>query len=353
MSGSVREFDGVGRRVGRNDDTHADPEVEDRLHLVVGDIAGALHLAENLGLTPARSRDACIRIRRENAIEVADESTTGDVRERVHRDTPTNRRERGRVDHTRPQEFVGERRLRAGPRWFIERATRTLQQCPTRERVPVAPQTWTRDADDGVADRDVLRQYVVPFGRTDDETDEVELARRHELRVLGHFAAEERSPGLATTRGDSAHDGRGNVRLETTHREVVEEEQWISALGRDVIGRTDEVDPDRVVPARRPRDHRLRADAVGRGDQHRVRVVEGTEVEQSAEPADSSEHTRARCRSRVVFDQFDRMLTGRDVDAGIGVGHRLLGHGYDDERSTSGASSTRLASSTSRSTDTG
>ena len=103
-----------------------------------------------------------------------------------------NAREHRRVDHARPQQLVGQRSSRAGPGRVVERTTGAIEQRASRQRVAVAAQTRARDADDRVADRHVARQHLLPLDRADHEADEIELARRHQLRVLRHLAAEQR-----------------------------------------------------------------------------------------------------------------------------------------------------------------
>ena len=73
----------------------------------------------------------------------------------------------------------------------------------------------------------------------------------------------------------------------------------------------------------------LGADAVGRGDQHRVGEAGALEVEQAAEPADLRIRARPRGRPYQRLDQVDHAVAGVDVDAGIRVGEaapRLVVH---------------------------
>src|SRR5262249_13478523 len=129
----------------------------------------------------------------------------------------------------------------------------------------VAPQTGTREADDAVAGPHVGREYRAAFDDTDREADEVELSRVHHAGMLGHLAAEQRAARAPAAFGDARDQLVDLLRDDLADRDVVEEEQGLRALGRDVVDRHgDTVDADRVAPAREPRDERFGADTVRR-----------------------------------------------------------------------------------------
>ena len=69
-----------------HDREHAEAEVEDVLHLVVGDGAGALDLGEDPRLVPRAASHDAVAVVGQHAHEVAGDAAAGDVRERVHRD---------------------------------------------------------------------------------------------------------------------------------------------------------------------------------------------------------------------------------------------------------------------------
>ena len=70
----------------------------------------------------------------------------------------------------------------------------------------------------------------VALDHADGEADEVELARRHRARVLGHLAADERAPRLPAALGHALHELLDLVGVEPADRDVVEEEQRLGAL---------------------------------------------------------------------------------------------------------------------------
>src|SRR6476620_9139558 len=95
---------------------------------------------------------------------------------------------------------------RAFPGGFVEAAAGALEERAPRERVAVAPQPGTRDADHDVALAHRDRQHLLALHDSDREADEVELADVHHSRVLRHLTAEQRAPGFATTARNARHD---------------------------------------------------------------------------------------------------------------------------------------------------
>ena len=73
------------RDFARNNDCHANAEVEDVFHFVVGDVPGALDFIEDPRLWPLPAVDDRVAIVRKNPIDIAWQTTARDVREGVHR----------------------------------------------------------------------------------------------------------------------------------------------------------------------------------------------------------------------------------------------------------------------------
>ena len=67
----------------------------------------------------------------------------------------------------------------------------------------------------------------------------------------------------------------------------------------------------------------LGADAVGGGDEDRVGVAGGLEVEERAEAAEALDDAGARGRRRRRLDPLDERVAGVDVDARRGVGETV------------------------------
>ena len=85
----------------------------------------------------------------------------------------------------------------------------------------------------------------------DGEAGEVVVAVAVHARHLRRLAADQRAAGQPAALGDAGDDRRALVGIELAGREIVEEEQRLGALHDDVVdAHGDEVDADRVVPAR-------------------------------------------------------------------------------------------------------
>ena len=96
--------------------------------------------------------------------------------------------------------------------------------------------------------RTVTREDLGSLDHTHREADEVELARLHRVGVLRHLAADERAAGLPAALGDTGDDLVDRLGHELADRHVVEEEERLGTLRRDVVDRhRDAVDADRVV----------------------------------------------------------------------------------------------------------
>ncbi len=234
---------------------------------------------------------------------------------------------RGRVDHAR----LEQTRRRAvwcepGHAGRVERHARAVEQRGPGERVAVAAQTGTREADDAVAGAHVARQHLAALDDADREADEIELARLHHAGVLRHLAAEQRAARAPAALGHARDHLLDLFGDELADRDVVEEEQRLGALRRDVVDRhRDAVDPDRVAPVGEPRDQRLRADAVGRRHEQRIAEALPVDGEQAAEPADVADDLGPERRADVRLDELDRLLARGDVDARAGIGQLAVG----------------------------
>jgi hypothetical protein len=71
-------------------------------------------------------------------------------------------------------------------------------------------------------------------------------------------------------------------------------------------------------------DAQLGADAVGGGDQQRVVVAGGLQVEQGSETAQSGLRAGAAGGLGQGFDRLDQGVAGVDINTGLGVGEAVL-----------------------------
>ena len=128
------------------------------------------------------------------------------------------------------------------------------------------------------------------------------------------------APGLPAALGDAGNDECGLLGVEVSGGVIIEEEERLGALDDEVVdAHGDEVDADRVEEPGLDRELHLGADAVGGGHQDRVGIAGGLEVEQAAETADRAIGAGALGRADRRLDQVDEAVSGRNIDAGIGV----------------------------------
>ena len=241
--------------------------------------------------------------------------------ERVHVDPLAQLPHRGRVDHARADQLVGERVVRARPRGVVEPAAGAVEQRPAGERVAVAAQPGAGEA------RRSTSPGFTPLGstRSRSTTPTAKPTRSNSPGSMRSGCSDISPPSSAhpacdTPVRDAGDDVVDDLGHELADRDVVEEEERLGALHRDVVDRhRDEVDADGVVATGEAGDHRLRADAVGRRHEQRVVEALGLEREQAAEPADVADHLGAERGAHVRLDQLDRLLAGGDVDAGARV----------------------------------
>ena len=93
---------------GRNDREHADAQIEDVLHLVVGHVSGRLDLPKDARFVPATARDDGVDFGRHYAHEVGGDATAGDMAQRPHVRVAAQLEQRGRVDDARREELFAE-----------------------------------------------------------------------------------------------------------------------------------------------------------------------------------------------------------------------------------------------------
>src|ERR1035437_7484452 len=96
---------------------HPQPEVEDVLHLVVGNTAGALDDREDPRDIPPAARHHRITVFGEDPDQVPGDPTPGDVAERMNLDAPSQLEHRGRVDDAWTEQLRAEGVSCPLPRW--------------------------------------------------------------------------------------------------------------------------------------------------------------------------------------------------------------------------------------------
>ena len=118
--------------------------------------------------------------------------------------------------------------------------------------------------------------HLVALDHAHPEAHQLELGLGIEAGHARRLAAEQRAARALAALGDAAQGLRPDLGVELAHREVVEEHERLGALHDQVVhDHRHAVDADRVVAAEQRGELQLGADAVRRGDQHRVLVALG------------------------------------------------------------------------------
>ena len=129
------------------------------------------------------------------------------------------------------------------------------------------------------------------------------------VAVLGHLTADQGAPGLPAALGHAGDDVLDDARIESPDADVVEEEQRVGALDRDVVdAHGHEVDADRVEAARRLGDLQLRADTVGGADEDRLAGSRAGTATRLAEAADVGEHPGPKVERTWRLDPLDHLV---------------------------------------------
>ena len=192
------------------------------------------------------------------------------------------------------------------------------------QRVAVGMQAVRRQANQHVPGAyPCSRDQVGPGGNAHHETSQVVIRLLVEPWQLGGLTTDQRHPVGQAGTGHAGHQVRRLASVQASDAEVVQEEERIGALHRDVVdAMVDEVLADGVVPAESDRDLELGAHAIGRGDQHGIGPALGVKPEEAAESADAAQHLRRRGLRRRLADQLHRAARLVEVDAGFAVRSR-------------------------------
>ena len=121
--------------------------------------------------------------------------------------------------------------------------------------------------------------------------------------------------------------------------EIVEKEERCRPLDHEIVdAHGDQVGAEPVQTVLFDRQHQLGADAVGRGDQHRIGELAGGQIEQSAESAEIGRAAGPRGAPRQGLDCVDEVVARSDVDTRTGISV-TLGRRFSRPASTIGVRS--------------
>jgi hypothetical protein len=235
------------------------------------------------------------------------------------------RQHRTRVDPRGLEQLVGDRAPEAGDQ-RVDRQSHHVEDDPAGQAVPVRVQAGGRQAKHHVAG---LHGGAVDdpgaLHHTHRKAGQVVLARRVQVRQLGRLAPHQRAAGLSAPLGDPGHHPLDARRLDARGADVVQEVERLGAVHEHVVDpHGDQVDADGVVAIRLEGDLELAADAVGRRDQHRLRVA-GRHPDERGEGADAAEDLGTVRAARQRRDAAHGLVAGLDVHPGRAVVERRHG----------------------------
>lgn len=305
-----------------HDHAEADPHVEDRVHLLVGDLAELLDQPEDrlrLGQVIDDEPDLGV-----DAQEIQ-QAVAGHVRQRLHLQPLQHRQDRRDVDPGGYQQLLADAAFqRIDPR--VDRQTSLLEENPARERQAIAVNTTAAQADDDVSGLDVFSDDdPIEWYRTNAGRDEVEavvvLFSPDHLSDLRDLATGDGHAGLPSALVEPPAQFREHVRLQDLHRDVVDDGERLGADAENVVHiHRDAVDPDGIVPSHHLGDEQLGSDAVSRDRQ----TQPTPQIEDVREVADRQHRsTDVRTQSERSIDRakqaFHAALLGSGIDARLGV----------------------------------
>src|SRR5581483_4914738 len=214
------------------------------------------------------------------------------------------------------EQDIGDRAVTVRER-ISHRKMEPIAHHPTCQRIPVRVETGARQTEQGIARfHAVGAQDSVFIHDTDDAAGQVVIGRRIHTRHFGGFAADQRALIIAATGRDARDDLLGDLGLQSSKRDIIEEEEGLGALHQDVVHAViDEVLPDRIVTARFYGDFNLGADAIDAGDQQ-ARLVARRYAKQAAESAERAADAWGERRLDETLESPLGIIGGVEIDAG-------------------------------------
>ena len=139
------------------------------------------------------------------------------------------------------------------------------------QREAIGMHAARREAQDGIAGRDVAGQQRSALRCADREAGEIIVPSGIQARHLCRLSANQSAAGCQARLGDAGDDRSASLDRELADRQVIEKEQRLGALHDQVVdAHRDQISADRAVIPGLDGDQQLGADAVGAGDQHGI-----------------------------------------------------------------------------------
>lgn len=139
---------------------------------------------------------------------------------------------------------------------------------------------------------------------------------------LGSLAPDQRAAVGPARLADALHHLLDDHVFEFSGSKVIQKEKWRSPLHRDVVHTmVHQVLAHRMVNPKLEGNLQFRADAVSRGDQHRVGKLFQIQRKQAAETADLGQHLPIEGLARQHLDALLAAVGRGDVHACVGVAY--------------------------------
>ncbi len=276
---------------------------------------------------PCAQVDLGIDVVGQDARDVIDQATAGDVGDALDLDLGADFPDVRQVERVGAEQFLAERTAHAlGMR--LKTATELVEKNFPRERITVRVQAGRGQADDHVAGTD--RFAVDDFGavdHADDGADQIVIRTVIDAGHLRGFAADEGAAGLFAAADHPGDELLKAVRLQALGGHVIEEEKRLGPKNGDVVdAMVDQVLADGVVLVHEHGHLQFGADAIDAGDKHRVLHPGKFRAEESAETSDFTEHFRTVGRFDEGRNAGLDLVTKINIDTGAGVSFQAITH---------------------------
>ena len=163
-------------------------------------------------------------------------------------------------------------------------------------------------------------QDIFALDRADREACKIIVLAEVKSRHFRRLAPDKRAAGIQAAFGHTGDHLPRGFHVEFAGREIVKKKQRLRTLDEKIVNRhRDQIDAYRRMNAGFDRKLELGPHSVIGGDQHGVAIAAGLEVEECAEAAQLRIAPSARRRPGKRLDCFDERVSGRNINACIGV----------------------------------
>lgn len=317
----VHQFCGDFRdQFGANSQNHADPAIECPGHFFGFDIPLRLQEGHQAGLGPAVDVDHGVCSFGQGTRDVLQQATAGNVGQRVNLPAADNGQQAFHINARGFDQRVDQQNVLIEQGRAIK-LPRLVRRQPAHQRVAIGMNAGTAKAQkDMTGGNPVSRQLFATFDRADTESGQIIIAGGIHPRHFGGFAPDKGASGNPAAFSDTGDDTFRNAVVELSGGEIIQEEQWFSALHDQIVdAHGDKIDPDSVMPIIINRQFDLGSDTIIGRHQQRIVVPRCLGVEEAAKAPDFCVRTWASSRFDEWPDGFYQGVSGGNRYARFGV----------------------------------